>query len=165
MSTGGYHRPTTTQVTVVGGKDATTGQSKKSTKKNTKKAKKVGTQSITIFVPAITDQDTLDTIAEAFIAAQSAFTPPDLQEAGLTAEVQITVNDKNPVGSFKPEDQITVTSPTVKLSGSYYVKRIQRDLSDPNWAVIDLVTRTTELWMLDEYMRAAVKDLAGQVTA
>jgi hypothetical protein len=82
----------------------------------------------------------------------------------LVKEIQITVIDKNPVGSFHCEDQITITSPTVGLSGVYYVKRIQRDLADPNLAIIDLVTRTTELWMLDEYHRAAVKDLAGQVT-
>jgi hypothetical protein len=151
-------------VEVVGGKDPATGESKRGRAQDADNIQKVGSQPIVIFVPSISDQAVLDRIAATILASFSMAVPPALAALGLTAEIQLGVIDKNPVGSFKPEDQITATSPILGLSGAYYVKRIQRDLMSPRWATVDLVTRTTELWMLDEHIRAAVKDLAAQVT-
>jgi hypothetical protein len=72
--------------------------------------------------------------------------------------IGIEVKDDYDVGIFGCEDSITVTSPTIGLSGSYTVKSIERDLNDVNYARLELSNRSIELWELDETYRRMTKD-------
>ena len=39
--------------------------------------------------------------------------------------------DGYPPGTFKSEDTVWVTSPTLDMNGEYTIKRIERDMTDP----------------------------------
>jgi hypothetical protein len=79
----------------------------------------------------------------------------------VVVSVQLEAIDAYDSGTFMLEDEITVTCPFLDLSGTYPVKRIERDLSDPDLVRLDLSVRRTESWELDEGLRRMVKDLSS----
>jgi hypothetical protein len=82
------------------------------------------------------------------------------------SDVSLQLNpviDRYDPGMFNPEDQITLTSPTLGLSGPYTVKRIQRDLTDPNLATVDFERRLRQDWELNERFRRMLNDLSAGV--
>ena len=81
----------------------------------------------------------------------------------LGEHIELEVIDEYGTGAFKPEDTVTVISATLGLAGLYKIKRIERNMTDPNWARLDLTTRHTEYWELDESMRRTVRNLNTQV--
>lgn len=100
------------------------------------------------FQKTITDQDTLDTACQALL---------DLLKTQLET-VSMDAVDDFPPGTFGPEDQVTVEAPSLGLSGAYTVKRIERDMSDPDFVRLDLNNRSREYWALDEAYRRMTKD-------
>jgi hypothetical protein len=81
---------------------------------------------------SISDQATLDLACQALV---------DLDKNALETIV-VEVVDSYPPGTFSVEDQVDIESPTTGLSGYYTVKKITRDLTDPNYAKLDLSNRT-----------------------
>jgi hypothetical protein len=106
------------------------------------------------FQKTVTDQGTLDTACQAMLA--------DSENTELIA--QIIVRDTYPPGTFGPEDSIAVNIPDLGLAGVYTVVRIQRDLSDPTIATIDLNRRMPELWELDETSSRMLSDISAGIT-
>jgi len=122
----------------------------------------VGPIEAVIYFPTVDDQATLDKAAEAYLAAMQASRSSSTDAANmgeLMEHITLEVIDKNPSGSFRPEDTVTVISATLGLAGLYKIKRIERNMTDPNWARLDLTTRHTEYWELDENMRRTVRNL------
>jgi hypothetical protein len=103
------------------------------------------------FQKTITDQGTLGAACAAMLA--------DSENTELIA--QITVRDNYPPGTFNAQDSITVNIPDLDLAGLYTVVRIQRDLTDPTTATIDLDRRLPELWELDETSARMLNDLSA----
>ncbi|MGA2789804.1 MAG: phage tail protein [Candidatus Bathyarchaeia archaeon] len=106
------------------------------------------------FQKTVTDATTLAIACQAMLA--------DSENTELIA--QITVRDTNPPDTFGPEDSITVNIPDLGLAGLYTVVRIQRDLSDPTIATIDLNRRMPQLWELDETSSRMLSDLSAGIT-
>ena len=98
----------------------------------------------------ISDQATLD------IACQAEL---DLKKE-VAETIALLVLDDYPVGTYGCEDQVTVESPTVGLSGYYTVKSIERDMTDANFACLELSNRSIEYWELDEAYRRMTKDVS-----
>jgi hypothetical protein len=149
------------EVKVIGAKDPTSGLANVGLARSTTPG--VNSQSVVVFAPGITNQAVLNQMAQGILNT-AVVNPTASKGTGSFASMQITVKDTHPSGSYHPEDQIVITSPTLGIAGAYYIKRIQRDLINPDYAIIDLVNRQTELWMLDEYVRQAAKDLAALAT-
>jgi hypothetical protein len=115
-----------------------------------------------IYLPTVDDQATLDAAAAAALAkiqASRSSSTNAINIGELMENITLEVIDKNPTGTFNPEDTVTVISPTLGLAGLYKVKRIERDMTDPNYAKLDLTTRHTEYWELDEDVRRTVRNL------
>jgi len=122
----------------------------------------VGPSEVVIYLPTVDDQATLDAAAAAALAAWQASRSSgtsNLNMNQLQENVMLEVVDKYGVGAYVPEDKVTVTSATLGLSGLYKVKRIERDMTDPYYAKLDLTTRHTEYWELDENLRRTVRNL------
>jgi len=98
----------------------------------------------------ISDQATLD------IACQAEL---DLKKE-VAETIALLVLDDYPVGTYGCEDQVTVESPTVGLSGYYTVKSIERDMTDADFACLELSNRSIEYWELDEAYRRMTKDVS-----
>ena len=77
----------------------------------------------------------------------------------LAENITLEVVDNYGTGAYKPEDTVTIVSATLGLGGLYKVKRIERDMTDPNYAKLDLTTRHLEYWELDENLRRTVRNL------
>jgi hypothetical protein len=125
-------------------------------------ANSTGLIDIVIYLPTVTDQATLDAAAEAALAAIQASRSSDTSTLNmnyLMEQITLEVVDKYGVGAYVPEDQVTVTSATLGLSGLYKVKRIERNMTDPYYAKLDMTTRHTEYWELDEDIRRTVRNL------
>jgi hypothetical protein len=121
-----------------------------------------GVSEAVIYLPTIDDQATLDAAGAAALAAWQASrssSTSNLNMNQLMENITLEVVDENPSGSFKPEDTVTVISATLGLAGLYKVKRIERDMTNPNYAKLDLTTRHTEYWELDENLRRTVRNL------
>jgi len=115
-----------------------------------------------IYLPTVDDQATLDAAAAAALAAIQASRSGDtstLNMKYLMEQITLEVVDEYGTGAYKPEDQVTVTASRLGCSGLYKVKRIERDMTDPNYAKLDLTTRHTEYWELDEDVRRTVRNL------
>jgi hypothetical protein len=97
----------------------------------------------------ITDQGTLDALAQ---------TEADVNSA-LDYSGQIQVVDTHPTGTYHLDDNITVTSPTLGLSGLYQVKLIERDATNPNYARLELGARRPESWQTLENFKRMASDL------
>jgi Bacterial Ig-like domain (group 1) len=99
----------------------------------------------------ITDQPTLNTQAQA-----------DLNNLQNAAVVTITLEgvDETVPGTFLPEDQVTVTSPTLDLSGGYQIAQITRDFAKlATYVNMQLNGLLREFLLLDEKYRRIVHDL------
>ena len=68
--------------------------------------------------------------------------------------------DKRATGTYRIEDKLTVTSPSMGVDGHYPVKRIERNLLDPDWVQVDLGVRQPEEWEAVAEIRRMVKDLS-----
>jgi hypothetical protein len=101
--------------------------------------------------PSISDVTTLAAIAQTDVAKGSV--------AG--AMIQLTVIDGYASGTYHPYDSVTVTSPTLGLSGYYVVKQITRDLKNPYYAQLQLGARVPEAWQLDEPVKRIMTQLAS----
>ncbi|TSA43308.1 hypothetical protein D4R54_01120 [archaeon] len=166
MGTGPWGRfetkPGTNAVHVIGKTKADLSDRQRSSATNSAGAASTGLGEAVLYLPTIDDQATLDKAAEAALAAIQASRSKDtstLNMNQLMENIILEVVDKNPTGAYNPEDQVTITSPTLGLSGLYKVKRIERNMSDPYYAKLDLTTRRTEYWELDENMRRTVRNL------
>ncbi len=62
--------------------------------------------------------------------------------------------------TFESEDTITVTAPSVGMAGQYQIKRIERDMTDANFVLLELSNRLLQYWELDEAYRRMIKDLS-----
>jgi hypothetical protein len=101
------------------------------------------------FQATISDQATLDTMCQALL---------DLSKT-TDETVRVEATDDYDVGTFATEDQVTVTAPTIGLAGTYTIKRIERDMTQPRVVIMDLSNRTKEFWDLDAEYRRMTKDV------
>ena len=112
----------------------------------------IGLMESTDLQPTITDMATLN------LAAQGALN--NLQNAAV---VTITLEGKDDTapGTFLPEDLVTVTSPTLGLSGNYQVAQVTRDMGKPAaYCNLQLNGLLRELLLLDQKYWRIVHDLA-----
>ena len=109
-----------------------------------------GPHQIASFQTQISSQSTLDTVCQALL---------DLTKDRSETEVLLAYDAYDP-GTFKPEDTITVTAPSVGMAGEYQIKRIERDMTDGNFLLLELSNRLGQYWELDEAYRRMVKDLS-----
>jgi hypothetical protein len=101
------------------------------------------------FQKTISDQATLDTMCQALL---------DLSKT-TDETIRIEAVDDYDVGAFATEDQVTVTAPTIGLSGAYTIKRIERDMTQPRVVIMDLSNRPKEFWDLDAEYHRMTKDV------
>jgi len=109
-----------------------------------------GLHQVPSFQTSISSQSTLDVVCQALL---------DLIKDRSETEVLLAYDAYDP-GTFKPEDTITVTAPSVDMAGQYQIKRIERDMTDPNFVLLELSNRLGEYWELDEAYRRMIKDLS-----
>ena len=109
-----------------------------------------GLHQIPAFQNSISSQSTLDTICQALL---------DLTKNRSETDVLLAYDAYAP-GTFNSEDTVTVTAPTVGMAGEYLIKRIERDMTDPNFALLELSNRLAQYWELDESYRRMIKDLS-----
>jgi hypothetical protein len=119
-----------------------------STKLDGAKIQEQGLHQAAAFNKSIVNQATLDAACQAYLDMRKAEQETTPFEA----------KDSYAPGTFGPEDYITITSATVGMSGTYQVRKIERDLTDPYFARLDLVNRTKEYWELDTQYRRMTKD-------
>jgi hypothetical protein len=109
-----------------------------------------GLHQLPSFQTSISSQGTLDTACQALL---------DLLKDCSEVEVLLAYDDQVP-GTFNPEDTVTVTAPSVDMAGEYQIKRIERDMTDANFVLLELSNRLGEYWELDEAYRRMIKDLS-----
>jgi hypothetical protein len=109
-----------------------------------------GLHQLPSFQTSISSQGTLDTACQALL---------DLRKDCSETEVLLAYDDYVP-GAFKSEDTVTVTAPGVGMSGQYQIKRIERDMTDANFVLLELSNRLGQYWELDEAYRRMIKDLS-----
>ncbi len=109
-----------------------------------------GLHQLPSFQTSISLQSTLDIVCQALL---------DLVKDRSETEALLANDTYNP-GTFKPEDTITVTAPSVDMAGGYQIKRIERDMTDANFVLLELSNRLGQYWELDEAYRRMVKDLS-----
>jgi hypothetical protein len=119
-----------------------------STKQDGTKIQEQGLHQAPAFNKSISNQATLDAACQAYLDMKK------VEEETIPAEV---IDEYDP-GTFGPEDYITVTSATTGLSGTYQIRKIERNLKDPNYAKLDLSNKTKEYWELDTEYRRMTKD-------
>lgn len=117
---------------------------------NTDSIYDVGVHEITAFQSMISVKNTLNTACAALLAEL------DNESEQITVEAVDTYD----VGSFLPEEKITMTSPTLDMAGGYVVKRIHRDMTDAQWARLELTSRKKDEWEYDTEYQRMVKDSA-----
>jgi hypothetical protein len=121
-----------------------------STKQDGTKISEQGLLQMPAFNKTISDQATLDTACQALLDMKKT------QEETIPLEAW----DQYAPGTFGPEDYVTVTSPTAGLSGTYQIRKIERNLTDAEWVKLDLSNRTKTWWELDEIYRRMTKDVS-----
>jgi hypothetical protein len=119
-----------------------------STKQDGTKIQEQGLQEGVAFQKKISDQATLDLACEAEL---------DLRKATPQTVVLLAHDEYDP-GTFACEDEVTITSATVDCSGFYRIKRIERDMSDAEFVLIEASNRLISYWALEEAYRRMVKD-------
>jgi hypothetical protein len=129
------------------------GQGLRAVVSNTTSVEEVGLLEGTNLQPTITSQTALNTAATAALN--------NLQNAAVVT-ITLEGNDKGAApGTFLPEDQVTVTSPTLGLSGGYTVAQITRDVGKPTaYCNLQLNGLLREFLLLDEQHRRVLHDLA-----
>jgi hypothetical protein len=120
---------------------------------NTPSLEEIGLLEGTDLQPTITTQAALNTQATSDLN--------NIQNAALMT-ITLEGNDKGAApGTFLPEDQVTVTSPTLGLSGGYTVAQITRDVGKPTaYCNLQLNGLLREFLLLDEQHRRVIHDLA-----
>ena len=109
-----------------------------------------GLHQLPAFQTSISSQSTLDIICQALL---------DLVKDRSETEV-LLAHDAHAPGTFKSEDTIMVTAASVDMAGEYQIKRIERDMTDANFVLLELSNRLGQYWELDEAYRRMVKDLS-----
>ena len=109
-----------------------------------------GLHQLPSFQSVISSQGTLETACQALL---------DLLKDNSETET-LLANDAYDPGTFKSEDMITVTAPSVDMAGQYQIKRVERDMTDANFVLLELSNRLGEYWELDEAYRRMIKDLS-----
>ena len=109
-----------------------------------------GPHQVPSFQTSISSQSTLDVACQALL---------DLSKDRSETEA-LLANDAYAPGTFKSEDTITVTAPSVGMAGQYQIKRIERDMTDANFVLLELSNRLAQYWELDEAYRRMIKDLS-----
>jgi len=109
-----------------------------------------GPHQVASFQTSISSQSTLDVACQALL---------DLSKDRSETEA-LLANDAYAPGTFKSEDTITVTAPSVGMAGQYQIKRIERDMTDANFVLLELSNRLAQYWELDEAYRRMIKDLS-----
>jgi hypothetical protein len=109
-----------------------------------------GPHQIPSFQTSISSQSTLDIACQALL---------DLLKDSSEAETLLAYDAYAP-GAFQSEDTVTVTAPSVDMAGQYQVKRVERDMTDPNFVLLELSNRLAQYWELDEAYRRMIKDLS-----
>jgi hypothetical protein len=109
-----------------------------------------GLHQMPVFQSSIASQATLDAACQAFL---------DLSK-DKAEMIPMEAIDGLPPGSFKSEDTVWVTSPTLDMNGEYMIKRIERDMTDPDYVKLELSNRLIGYWELDEAYRRMVKDVS-----
>jgi hypothetical protein len=105
------------------------------------------------FEKSITVQDTLD------LAAVSEL------DRRVSGAVQITgyVKDTYDVGSWGPDDWVTITAAENELSGLYKVVKITRDMKDPNYAYVEFQNAAAvKLADIIDKIKRQLKDLSAK---
>jgi hypothetical protein len=108
----------------------------------------VGVHELPAFQATISDQATLDIACAALLA----------QKKNAQEQITIEVVDYYAVGTWAPEDSVTVTAPSIEAAGSYVVKRIHRKMTDANYARLELTSRKQDEWEYDSEYKRMVKD-------
>jgi hypothetical protein len=121
-----------------------------STKQNGTNIMAQGLHQLPSFQSSISSQSTLDIVCQALL---------DLVKDRSETEALLAYDGYDP-GTFKPEDTVTVTAPSVDMAGEYQIKRIERDMTDANFVLLELSNRLGQYWELDEAYRRMVKDLS-----
>jgi len=101
------------------------------------------------FQKSISNQATLDLACAAYLELMKT------EDRPIRARVK---DDDQP--SYGAEDLVWVEAPSVGLSEFLAVKRIEREMIDPNVAILELSNRTREYWELDNAYRRMVKDVS-----
>ena len=109
-----------------------------------------GMHQLPSFQTSISSQSTLDIICQALL---------DLVKDRSETDVLLAYDAYDP-GTFKPEDTVTVTAASVGLAGEYQIKRIERDMTDASFVLLELSNRLGQYWELDEAYRRMIKDLS-----
>jgi hypothetical protein len=109
-----------------------------------------GMHQLPSFQTSISSQSTLDIACQALL---------DLLKDCSETEVLLAYDAYAP-GTFDPEDTMTVTAPSVDMAGEYQIKRIERDMTDANFVLLELSNRLGQYWELDETYRRMIKDLS-----
>jgi hypothetical protein len=104
------------------------------------------------FQKSIGVQATLDIAAVAELA----------KRAGQNVAIQAEVLDQYSAGTWGLDDSVTLTVPEHGLSDVYKIVRIERDMTDPNWAKVDFLTKINLEWT-DLYgeLHRQLKDLGA----
>jgi hypothetical protein len=121
-----------------------------STKSDGTKIQQQGLHQVPVFNKSISNQATLDAACQAYL---------DMKKVEEEI-IQLDAVDAYDPGTFGPEDYVTVTAPTVGISGTYQIRKIERDMTDPSLAKLDLSNRTKSYWELDEEYRRMTKDVS-----
>jgi hypothetical protein len=121
-----------------------------STKQDGTKIQEQGLHQAPAFNKSISDQATLDAACQALL---------DMKKVEEET-IPFAAKDDYAPGTFGPEDYITITSATVGMSGIYQIRKIERDLTDPNVVKFDLVNRSKQYWEMDEIYRRMTKDVS-----
>jgi len=130
--------------------------------RGTRSTAATGESEVVVYLPTVDNQAALDAAAAAALAAWQAGrskSTSNLNMDQLAENIVLEIVDEYGTGAYKPEDTVTVVSATLGLGGLYKVKRIERDMTDPYYAKLDLTTRHTEYWELDENLRRTVRNL------
>jgi hypothetical protein len=108
-----------------------------------------------VFQKSIGVQATLDIAAVAELS----------KRAGKNIAIQADLLDQYDAGSWGLDDSVTLTVPEHGLSDVYKVVRIERDMTDPNYAKVDFVNKISLEWS-DLYGRLhrELKDLGAKTT-
>jgi hypothetical protein len=109
-----------------------------------------GPHQLASFQTSISSQSTLDIICQALL---------DLTKDRSETDALLAYDAYTP-GTFKPEDTVTVTAPSVGMAGEYQIKRVERDMADSNFVYLELSNRLGQYWELDEAYRRMIKDLS-----
>jgi len=76
--------------------------------------------------------------------------------------IHLVAVDKRATGTFGIEDKVIVSSPSMGVEHDHYpVKRIQRDLLDPDWVQVDLGVRQPEEWETMADLKRQIRDLSA----